>query len=190
MGALEHEFGHRPGDGSTDVGKSSGMRETLRLSLENLPEEALGPDVECMGNPWTPFEATQRGERPFLSIVCGLPDRLRVVMHTIKHLEAKGFPCLFWLRTPGPSELDIACGTSVNPKARVMLFWRTTVLPAVKKLAELTGCQDFLICEGNVVLADDVDFSTVAVCIQKPASVWGYGNTLIDFQWATLLVRL
>ena len=57
-----------------------------------------------------------------------------------------------------------------------MLFWRTTVLPAVKRLAELTGCKDFFICEDNVVLADGVVFAMVVACVQIPASVWGYGN--------------
>ena len=174
--ALEHEFGHRPGNRWLDVDRVEIMWTLLQLSVAHL--SSVPASGRCLGDPCMLFkEASRHREaRPFLTVVCGVPDRLPLVMDTIKHLDARGFPFLFWLRTPGPTELDEVSKISLRPKARVMLFWRTTVLPCVKKLAEMTGCEDFFICEDNVALADGVDFSMVAACVQAPASVWGYGS--------------
>ena len=176
--ALERNIGYRPRGEWMEADRVSGMLKTLKLSLQHLIPTPRLSTVRCLGDPHVFFKkaSLQQGQRPFVSVVCGPPNRLYLIMHTMKHLQARGFPFLFWLRTPGPAELDEASKTSLRPCARCMLFWRTTVLPCVNRLAELTGCPDFLICEDNVALADGAHFSMVVACVEAPASVWGYGN--------------
>ena len=131
--ALDQGFGLRPGLPTLS---------TLKASLEHVPRSfPLG--TLGLGHPRLILEQCDVDD-PFVTIVCGIPERLPLVMNTMMHLRQRGFPNLFWLRTPGPADLDEVCKVKLRPCTRVMLFWSTTVLPCVKRLETLTGCQNFL----------------------------------------------
>ena len=143
--ALDQGFGLRPGLPTLSAGVLATMLSTLKASLEHVPPSfPLGTPM-LLGHPRLIFDQCARSDvdGPFVTIVCGITERLPVVMNTMLHLRERGFPNLFWLRTPGPAELDEVCKVKLRPCQRVMLFWSTTVLPCVKRLETLTGCPNF-----------------------------------------------
>ena len=99
----------------------------------------------------------------------------------MRQLQEKRFPNIYWLRTPGPLELDKHLRTTLAPKQRVMALWRTTVLPAVMKMCEKYKYTGVMVVEDTVLLRPDVTYMEIAREIQQSkarAGVWGYGKKL------------
>ncbi len=65
------------------------------------------------------------------TVVVGSRSRLHLVLWTVRHLHSRGFPNIFRVQTPEPASLD---SISTDAKKRLMLCWKTTVLPALKHL--------------------------------------------------------
>ena len=75
-------------------------------------------------------------EEQHATLILGPPSRLPYIQGTMRQLQEKCFPNLFWLRLPDPLELDVLLDKTLAPKQRVMALWRTTVLPAVLQMCE------------------------------------------------------
>ena len=98
---------------------------------------------------------------------------------TMRQLQEKSFPEIYWLRLPDPLELDELLGTTLKPQQRVMALWRTIILPAVVQVCAQCEYAGALVVEDTVLLAPDVSYKDVAGEIRKrqaPAGVWGYGR--------------
>ena len=74
----------------------------------------------------------------------------------MRQLQEKGFPNIFWLRTPDPLELDELLHTTLAPQQRVMTLWRTTVLPAVLQVHETYNYTSAMVVVDTVLLREDV----------------------------------
>ena len=97
----------------------------------------------------------------------------------MRQLQERRFPKIYWLRTPGPLELDTKLRTNLAPKQRVMALWRTTVLPAVLQVCETYNYTGAMVVEDTVLLRPDVTYMEIAEEIQQieaRAGVWGYGK--------------
>ena len=60
-----------------------------------------------------------------------------------------------------------------------MVIWYTTVLDAVRKVCDSTGCTGVLVMEDTFLLRPDVAYEAVAAEVKKRkacAGVFGYGN--------------
>ena len=129
-----------------------------------------------------PLRAPPSGEvqeKKHATLTLGPPTRLPYIEATMRQLQEKGFPNIFWLRMPDPSELDGNLRTTVAPAQRLMALWRTTVLPAVTKVCAKYNCTGAMVVEDTVLLRQDVTYDDVAAEIQRteaPAGVWGYGK--------------
>ena len=129
-----------------------------------------------------PLRAPPSGEeqeKKHATLILGPPMRLPYIEATMRQLQDKGFPNIFWLRLPDPHELDGHLRTTVAPAQRVMALWRTTVLPAVTKVCAKYNYTGAMVVEDTVLLREDVTYDEVAAEIQRtaaPAGVWGYGK--------------
>ena len=113
------------------------------------------------------------------TLILAPPSRLAYVEGTMRQLQERRFPKIYWLRTPDPLELDTKLRTNLAPKQRVMALWRTTVLPAVMKMCEKYKYTGVMVVEDTVLLAPEVFYSDIAREIQQSqarAGVWGYGK--------------
>ena len=133
-------------------------------------------------NPPVPLRAPPSGQVPqqrHATLILGPPCRLPYIQATMRQLQDKGFPNIFWLRLPDPLELDKLLKKNVPPQRRVMTLWRRTVLPAVLQLCDKYNYTGAMVVEDTVLLRQDVTYDDVASEIQQrnaPAGVWGYGN--------------
>ena len=66
-----------------------------------------------------------------VTLIVGPPARFYYIKHTWLHLRHRGFQRIYWLRTPDAPELD---PYNMGQEKRCMMFWYTTVLPALRKL--------------------------------------------------------
>ena len=131
---------------------SEGGLKALRMMRPSAKKQRIGP----------------------VTLVCGSPSRLYLVEHTCRHLRDRGFDNVYWLRTPGPDELE---SLSKDPKARVMMFWYSTVLPALKMLNSEWGVEEAFVLEDTCLLASGVTFADVYKETKPwPASIFGYGK--------------
>ncbi len=81
---------------------------------------------------------------------------------------------MYWIRTPEASELDVL---KVDPQARVMAFWYTTVLPAIEHLHQSFGLKRFFVLEATCLLAEGVTYDMIHEETKAfPAGLFGYGN--------------
>ncbi len=92
----------------------------------------------------------------WVTLVVGSPSRFYCVQHTCRHLKKSGFENIYWLRTPGATELD---QLNEDPKKRVMMFWYTTVLPALVFLETHHGITRAFVVEDTCLLAPGVTSS-------------------------------
>ena len=129
-----------------------------------------------------PFRAPPSGEvreQQHATLILGPPSRLPYIQGTMRQLQEKDFPNIFWLRMPDPFELDTLLDKTLAPEQRVMALWRTTVMPAVLQVCEEYNYTGAMVVEDTVLLRPDVTYSDVAREIrqkQAPAGVWGYGK--------------
>ena len=132
-----------------------GNRSTVRTSAPpRVPLLRAPPSVEVPA----PQHAT---------LIIAPPSRLPYVEGTMRQLQEKLFPNIYWLRTPGPLELDKHLRTTLAPKQRVMALWRTTVLPAVMQVCGTYKYTGAMVVEDTVLLRQDVTYSEVAREIQQ-----------------------
>ena len=78
------------------------------------------------------------------TLAMGPPMRLPYVQATMRHLNARGFPRVWWLHTPDPEDIK-NLPVEIKSKQRVMVIWFTTVLAAVKAVCDRTGCTGLLV---------------------------------------------
>jgi hypothetical protein len=108
------------------------------------------------------------------TLVVGSPSRFYCVQHTCRHLRSRGFQNVYWLRTPDPSELD---PLNDDPKKRVMMFWYTTVLPALLVLENTKSISRAFVVEDTCLLAPGIVFDDVERATRDTrASLFGYGR--------------
>jgi hypothetical protein len=122
--------------------------------------------------------------KAILTLVVGSPSRFYCVQHTCRHLRSRGFTNVYWLRTPDATELD---KWNDDPKKRVMMFWYTTVLPALLILEMEYGDSCAFVVEDTCLLAPGVTYDDVVRATRgTAASLFGYGGYAIGkkgLQW-------
>ena len=113
-----------------------------------------------------------------VTLVLGPPSRPPYVHATIGQLRSRGFPAAKWLRAPSPEELQECVGPNLQvcSKGRVMMLWRTTLLPAVQEACEKYKCSGAMVVEDTVLLRPEVAYADVAADVERggaAAGVWG-----------------
>ena len=103
-------------------------------------------------------------------------SRFHYARHTIQHLESKGFPNIMWLRTPETSDIH-GLDPENNYRRRLMIMYYTTVLPAVRRLAEEEKIDGVYIIEDSCILAPNVTYVQVAKETEGcEAGIFGYAH--------------
>ena len=141
---------------------STNPPDTLRAPPRSQVSQRRHPPVTLRRAP--SGEVTQQRHA---TLILGPPGRLPYIQATMRQLQEKGFPNIFWLRLPDPLELDDLLKTKLPPQRRVMALWRTTVLPAVWQVCETYNYTGAMVVEDTVLLREDVTYRDVASEIQQ-----------------------
>ena len=112
-------------------------------------------------------------EEKHATLILGPPIRLPYIETSLRHLNDKGFPNIFWLRMLDPDELDAHLNITVAPQQRLMTLWRTTVLPAVQQVCTACNCTGAMVVEDTVLLRKDVTYEDVAAEITESEACAG-----------------
>jgi hypothetical protein len=110
------------------------------------------------------------------TLVMACASRLHYARHTMQHLENRGFPNIMWLRTPETSDIH-GLDPENNYRRRLMIIYYTTVLPAVRRLAEEEGIDGVYIIEDSCILAPNVTYAQVDKETEGcEAGIFGYAH--------------
>ena len=110
---------------------------------------------------------------PVVTLIIASPARFYSVEHPYRHLTERGFPNIFWLRTPSGEELDKFDDDATK---RCMMFWYSTVLPSRQALhAEESTSEAFVMEDTFVCRADVIFYRIVEETRNKGFEVVGYG---------------
>ena len=121
----------------------------------------------------TPSTEKRRNVR---TLVMACASRLHYARHTMQHLENRGFPNIMWLRTPETSDIH-GLDPENNYRRRLMIMYYTTVLPAVRRLAEEEKIDGVYIIEDSCILAPNVTYVQVAKETEGcEAGIFGYAH--------------
>ena len=88
--------------------------------------------------------------------VIGAPSRLYHVQHTAEICRGRGFPTIYWLRTPEACELD---RITPDAKKRCMVYWLTTVAPALQEFWTRLGGTMAMVVEDTSMPREDVKYA-------------------------------
>ena len=111
---------------------------------------------------------------PTVTLILGSPDRFHLIAHTYRHLAARQFPYIFWVRTPSGEELDTF---DEDATKRCMMFWYATVLPCLQTLHDEWGTCEAFVVEDTFLCNEGVTFDRVyEVTHNNGSGVFGYGG--------------
>ena len=151
--------------------------DDTRIALSDIPRQPRGTNsVADHVAPRGTYPVADDVAAPQLALIVGPPARLHYIRHTCAHLRGRGFTNVKWLRTPDAPELD-SFDKDKDAQRRCMMFWYTTVLPALLALELESGVQGAFVFEDTCLLAGNVTYSVVREETRStPAAVFGYGG--------------